>query len=88
MIDEFLRRRLAPLRHERFLGGHEIRAVGKIEPVAVGPVFVNMSPRFGPLVVDLTAEHVPADAPHVLVFAELLEIIVTHADVIDVGHIE
>src|ERR1700691_6243526 len=73
VIDELLRRPLAPLRPQRFLGGNEIGAVGEIETIAVGPVLVHASPRIGPVVVDLAAEHVPANAPHVLVLAGLFE---------------
>ena len=51
-------------------------------------MLVDVPPRIGPIIVDLTAEHVPADAPHVLILAVLLEIIVTHADVVDVGDLE
>src|ERR1700722_15363448 len=80
VVDEFLRRRLAPLRHQGFLYRPQVRAVGEIETVAVGPMLVDAAPGIGPVVVDLTAQDVPADPPHVLVTAELLEIVVSHAD--------
>ena len=88
MIDELLRRRLAPLRGERLFRRHQIGAVGQIEPIAVGPVLVHAAPGVGPVVVDLAPQHVPADAPHVLVRAELRQVIVTHGDVIDIGDLE
>src|SRR5262247_4399549 len=61
VIDEFLGRRLAPLRGERFLRRHQIRTVRQVQPVAVGPVLVHAAPGVGPVVVDLAAQHVPAD---------------------------
>src|SRR5215510_10492795 len=76
VIDEFRGRRLAPLRGERLFRRHQIRAVREVEPVAVGPVLVHAPPRIGPVVVDLTAQDVPADSPHVLIFAELRQVIV------------
>src|SRR5690348_14860647 len=82
VVDELLRRRLAPLRDERLLGRHQVRAVGEVEAVRVGPVLVHAAPRVGPVVVDLAAQHVPADAPHVLVLAALLQVVVAHADVV------
>ena len=50
-------------------------------------MLVDAAPRIGPVVVDLTAEHVAADAPHVLV-AELFQMMVAHGDVVDVRHLE
>src|SRR5580698_4568077 len=44
VIDEFLRRPLAPLRPQRFFGGNEIGAVGKIEAIAVGPMLMDAAP--------------------------------------------
>src|SRR5580700_6114909 len=88
VIDEFLRRPLAPLRPQRFFGGNEIGAVGEIEAVAVGPMLVDAAPRIGPVVVDLAAQHMAADAPHVLVLAALFQVFVAHADVVDVRHLE
>src|ERR1700722_8272582 len=88
VIDEFLRRRLAPLRHQGLLGGQEVRAVGQIQAVAVGPMLVHAAPRIGPVVVDLAAQDMAAAPPDVLVGAKLLEIVVGHADVVDVRHLE
>src|SRR5579862_2706041 len=72
VTDEFLRRPLAPLRPQRFFGGNEIGAIGEVEAIAVGPVLVDAAPGIGPIVIDLAAEHVAADAPHMLVLAGLL----------------
>src|SRR5580700_6271391 len=88
MIDEFLRRPFAPLRPQCFFGGDEIGAVGEVEPVAVGPMLMDAAPRIGPVVIDLAAQHMTADAPHVLVLAGLLEVFMAHADVVDVRHLE
>src|SRR5690242_2993978 len=88
VVDELLRRRLAPLRGERLFRRHQIGAVGQVEPIAVGPVLVHASPGVGPVVVDLAPQYVPADAPHVLVCAELRQVIVAHGDVVDIGYLE
>src|SRR4051812_44275359 len=88
VVDELFRRPFAPLRDEGFLDRDKVRAVGEVEAVAVSPVLVHAAPRIGPIVIDLAAEHMPPDAPHVLVVAELLEIVVAHADVVDVLHLE
>src|SRR5262245_25934994 len=58
VLDEFLRRRVAPLRHQRLLGRQDVGAVLDVEAVAVGPVLVHAAPRIGPVVVDLAAEQV------------------------------
>ena len=63
---------LSPHCDRALLPPNEVGAVGEIEPVAVGPMLVDAAPGIGPVVVDLAAEHVAADAPHVLVLAELL----------------
>src|SRR5215216_4248212 len=88
VVDELFRWPLAPLRDEGFLHRHQVRAVGDVETVAVGPVLVYPTPGVGPIVIDLAAEHVPPDAPHVLVAAELFQIMVAHADIVDVLHLE
>src|SRR5580704_9815859 len=88
VTDEFLRRALAPLRPQRFFGGNEIGAVGEIEAIAVGPMLVDAAPRIGPVIVDLAAQHMAADAPHVLVLAVLFQVLVAHAHVVDVRHLE
>src|SRR5262245_14808424 len=87
-IEEPLRRALAPLRDEPVFRGDQVRAVLHVEPVRVGPVLVHAAPRIRPIVVDLAAEEMPADAPHVLVLAELPNVLVAGEDVIDVGHLE
>ena len=51
-------------------------------------MLVHATPRVGPVVVDLAAEHVPPEPPHVLVDAKLLEIVVAHGDVVDVLDLE
>ena len=61
VIDEFGGRRLAPLRGERLLRRHQVGAVRQVEAVAVGPMLVHPAPGIGPVVVDLAAQHVPAD---------------------------
>src|SRR5215813_12048130 len=81
VIDEFRGRRLPPLRGERFFRRHQIRAVRQIQAVAVGPVLVHAAPGVGPVVVDLAAQHV-------LVCAELRQVIVAYGDVVDVRHFE
>src|SRR5215813_13214600 len=70
-LDELLRRALAPLRDQSLLGRQQVGSVLHVEPIGVGPVLVHSSPRVGPVVVDLAAEEVPADAPHVFVLAEM-----------------
>src|SRR5579863_9603554 len=87
VVDELFRRLLAPLRHQSFVDRNEIGAVGKIETVAVRPMLMDAAPRIGPIVVDLAAENMAADTPHVLV-TEFLQIVVAHADVVDVRHLE
>src|SRR5215467_13379640 len=87
-MNEFFRRRLAPLRNQRLLGGHQVGSIREVETVAVGPVLVHAAPRVRPIVVDLAAEHMTADPPHVLIGAGLLQEIVAHADVVDVLHLE
>src|SRR5579863_3410211 len=62
--------------------------IGEIEAVAVGPMLVHAAPWVSPIVVDLAAKHVPADAPHVLVGPESFKVVVTHADVVDIGNLE
>src|SRR5688500_16929896 len=66
-IHELFGDRLTPLRRQRLFRRNQIGAVRQVQAIAVGPVLVHAPPRIGPVVVDLTAEHVPADAPHVLV---------------------
>src|SRR2546425_10797336 len=86
--DEFLRHRLAPLRAQSFLRRQQLGAMARVEHVGVGPVLVHPAPRILPVVVDLAAEDVPPDAPHVLVLARLLEVLVAEHDVVDALHFE
>src|SRR5258705_3416871 len=76
VANEPLRRILAPLAHQGFLGGQEVRAAARVQPVGVGPALVHAPPRIGPVVVDLAAEQVALHAPHVLVLPEGLQILV------------
>src|SRR2546426_7051850 len=86
--DEFLGHRLAPLRAQSFLRRQQLGAMARVEHVGVGPVLVHPAPRILPVVVDLAAEDVPPDAPHVLVLARLLEVLVAEHDVVDALHFE
>src|SRR5262252_1303613 len=87
-IEESLGRPLAPLRDEPVVSRDQIRAVLLVQPVGVGPVLVHAAPRVGPVVVDLAAQEMPADPPHVLVLAELLQMLVPGEHVVDVRHLE
>src|SRR5262245_37090327 len=87
-IEESLGWALAPLRDETVVSRDEIRAVLLVQPVGVGPVLVHPAPRVGPVVVDLAAQEMPADPPHVLVLAELLQMLVSGEHVVDVRHLE
>src|SRR4051812_13807136 len=77
---EPLRRPVAPLRLEAFLGAQQVAAVRRVEAVGVGPALVDAAPRVAPVVIDLAAEQVAADSPHVVVLAERLEILVILED--------
>src|SRR5256886_5719103 len=70
VLDEPLRRVLAPLAPEPLLRRQEIAAALRVEAVGVRPALLHPAPRVGPVVVDLAAEQVPPDAPHVLVLAQ------------------
>src|SRR5580765_3108207 len=87
-IEESLRRPLAPLGNQSVVGRDQVRAVLRVQPVGVGPVLVYAAPWIRPVVVDLAAEQMAPDAPHVLVLAELLQVLVTGEHVVDVGHLE
>src|SRR6266850_4331175 len=71
--DEFLRHRLAPLGLQTFLRRQQLGAMARVEHVGVGPVLVHPAPRVLPVVVDLAAEDMPPDAPHVLILARLAQ---------------
>src|SRR5262245_18062553 len=87
-IEESLRRALAPLRDEPVISRDQVRAVLLVETVGVRPVLVHTAPRIGPVVVDLAAQQMPSDPPHVLVLAELLQMLVSGEHVVDVRHLE
>src|SRR6267143_1117428 len=86
--DEFLRNGLPPLRAQSFLRRQQLGPMARVEHVGVGPVLVHPAPRILPVVVDLAAEDVPPDAPHVLILARLLEVLVAEHDVVDALHFE
>src|SRR6185312_10064018 len=88
VLDEFLRRRLAPLRIERLVRRQAVRAVMDVQHVAVGPMLVHAAPRIGPIVEHLAAKHVAADAPHMLVLAFLDEVFVADHHVVEILHLE
>ena len=76
------------MRDQAVFGGDQVRAVADIDPVGVGPMLVRAAPRIGPVVVDLAAKEMPAQAPHVLVRADLLQMLVAEEDVVDIKHFE
>src|SRR6267143_4266590 len=86
--DEFLGHRFAPLGAQSFLRRKELGAMARVEHVGIGPMLVHPAPRILPVVVDLAAEDVPPDAPHVLVLAGLAQVLVAEHDVIDALHFE
>jgi hypothetical protein len=51
-------------------------------------VLVHAAPRIGPVVIDLAAEQMPADAPHVLVLGGVAHVLVAHEHVVHVLHLE
>src|SRR5947207_10058516 len=87
VLDEALRRRLAPLRAEpdfdRVLRG----AAARVQHVGVGPVLVHAPPRVFPVVEDLAAEQMPADAPDVPVARGALLLVADH-EVFEALHLE
>src|SRR5215510_3476049 len=86
--DELLRWALAPLAPQRLVRRQQMRAAVHVQAIGVGPAFVYTTPRVGPVVVDLTAEEMAADAPHVLVLAESHQILVILEHRVDVRHLE
>src|SRR5438876_3563647 len=84
MFDELLRRVLAPLADERLLGGEQRARRARVQPIGVGPALVHAAPRIAPVVVDLAAEQMPPDAPHVLVLAEARDVLMVREDGVDV----
>src|SRR5215510_5137815 len=87
-LDEFLWRRPAPLGAERLVRRQQMRAAPGVQAIGVGPALVHPAPGIRPVVVDLAAEQVPADPPHVLVLAEFLQALVTGEHVVDVVDLE
>src|SRR3989442_5330967 len=75
-IEEPLRWPFSPLGDQPRLRRDQVRAVLRVQPVRVRPVLVHPAPRVRPVVVDLAAEEMPSDPPHVLVLAELLQVLV------------
>ena len=59
-----------------------------VQPIGVGPVLMDAAPGIGPVVIDLTAEQVAADAPHVFVFTQAIQILVPDEDVVDILYFE
>src|SRR5439155_26414100 len=86
--EEPLRRPLAPLGNEPVFRRDQVRSVLPVQTVGVRPVLVHAAPRVRPVVVDLAPEEVPADPPHVLVLAEVPQILVPREHVVDVRHLE
>src|SRR6267142_296175 len=88
VADESLPRVPAPLTYEGLLGRQHIGPAARIEAVGVGPALVHPPPRIGPAVVHLAAEQVASHAPHVLVLAEALEVLVILEHRVHVRHLE
>src|SRR5213594_1830261 len=86
--DEFLGHRFAPLGAQTFLRRKELGAMARVEHVGIGPMLVHPAPGILPVVVDLAAEDVAPDAPHVLVLAGLPQVLVAEHDVVDALHFE
>src|SRR5690349_16659983 len=88
VAEELRRRILAPLAAEAFFCRQQIAAACGVEPIGIGPALVHAPPRIRPVVVDLAAEQMAPDAPHVFVPAELRQIFVVLEDGVDVGDLE
>src|SRR5438309_1785991 len=88
VADEFLGYRFAPLGAQAFLSRKELGSMARVEHVGIGPVLVHPAPGILPVVVDLAAEDVAPDAPHVLVLAGLPQVLVAEHDVVDALHFE
>src|ERR1051325_7470378 len=86
--DERLRRRRAPLRAQAFLRGEQVGRRARVQHIGIGPVLVHAAPRILPVVVDLAAEQMPADAPDVLVLAGVLQVLVTEHQVVVARHLK
>src|SRR5688572_20367795 len=86
--DELLRRRTAPLRGQALFGAQQVGRVVDVQHIGIGPVLVHAAPGILPVVVDLAAQQVPADAPDMLVLAGALQMLVAHHQVIEAVHLE
>src|SRR6516162_7588789 len=81
-----LRDRLAP-RSAGALAAFQYIGRGMcVEHIGVGPVLVHPAPRVGPVIEQLAADQMAADAPHVLV-AFAGQMLVTDHHVVDVGRL-
>src|SRR5271156_5694318 len=58
--------RRSPLRAHQLLDRRDSRAPGSVEQVAVGPMFDGVAPRVAPIVENLAAQDMAADAPFML----------------------
>src|SRR3989449_7798718 len=87
-IEEPLRWPFSPPGDQPLLRRDQVRAVLGVQAVGVRPVLVHPTPRVRPVVVDLAPEEVPSDSPHVLVLAELSQMLVPGEHVVDVRHFE
>src|SRR5436309_14143935 len=65
-----------------------MRTAPGVQTVGVGPALVYPTPGIRPVVVDLAAEQMPADPPHVLVLAEFCQALVTTEYVVNVVDFE
>src|SRR6185312_11439607 len=73
-VEHLGRRPVAPLRQQPFLG---------VDPVAVGPMLMHPAPGIGPIIEDLAAQEMAAQAPHMLVLAGALQMLMAEKDVVD-----
>src|SRR6185437_1115973 len=81
------RRLHAPLHRAHDLGRDLARAPGGIHEIAVGPVLDRMTPRIGPVVENLAAEIVAADAPFMLARFRG-EIFLAAHQIVEIDHFE
>src|SRR5215472_8656171 len=58
-----------------------------IQHVGIGPMLVHAAPRIGPVVEQLAADQMAADAPHMLV-ALLLQMLVADHHIVDIGSLK
>lgn len=85
---KFVRHRLTPLRVQALFRRHPCRLVVNVEQVGISPVFVHAAPGILPVVEDLTAKHMPADAPDVLELVYLLQVFMAEHNVIKILNLE